>query len=108
VDYVNTQHGLIIYTSRVKFNRMKITRASQAIDLLGGTAEVAKIFGMSYRVVTNWRARGLPPDTYDVLGKMLRAKRHTFSPLLFAQKRPAEHPVAYHRGQPTDKRIDTP
>ena len=78
---------------------MKITSASQAIDALGGTAEVAQIFGLSYRVVSNWRSRGLPPDTHYVLGPMLRAKRHRFSPLLFAQKMRAE-PMTYHHGEP--------
>lgn len=78
---------------------MKITSASQAIDALGGTAKVAQYFGLSYRVVSNWRSRGLPPDTHYELAPMLRKKRHKFSPLLFAQKMRAE-PLLYRHGEP--------
>ena len=65
---------------------MKITSASQAIDALGGTAEVAQIFGLSYRVVSNWRSRGLPPDTYAVMAPALQARGVVFGPELFRQR----------------------
>ena len=83
---------------------MKITSASQAIDLLGGTGSVAKMFGLSYQVVTNWRARGLPPDSFYVLSPALKAHGHTFSPLLFGQKLPAGRPLTYRRGKPQPTR----
>jgi hypothetical protein len=76
---------------------MEIRTASQAIDALGGTARVSRMFDpvLSYRVISNWRlpARGLPPDSYYVLAPRLRRRGHVFTPLLFAQKLPAARPV---------------
>ena len=66
--------------------RMIIASATEAINVLGGTNQVAAMFGISYRVVSNWHSRGLPPDTYAVLAPALTAQGCTFSPLLFAQK----------------------
>jgi len=66
--------------------RMIIASATEAINVLGGTNKVADLFGISYRVVSNWHTRGLPPDTYAVMAPALTAKGCTFSPLLFAQK----------------------
>ena len=66
--------------------RMNIATATEAINALGGTNKVAKLFGLSYRVVSNWHTRGLPPDTYAVMAPRLTARGCTFSPLLFAQK----------------------
>ena len=63
-----------------------IASASEAINILGGTNKVAALFGISYRVVSNWHTRGLPPDTYAVMAPALTARGCTFSPLLFAQK----------------------
>ena len=72
---------------------MEIRTASQAIHALGGTAKVARMFAtkLSRQAVSNWRlaTRGLPPDTFYVLGPALRRKRHVFTPLLFGQKLPA-------------------
>ena len=69
---------------------MEIRTASQAIDALGGTAKVARMFAtkLSRQAVSNWRlaTRGLPPDTYAVMAPALTARGCTFSPLLFAQK----------------------
>ncbi len=66
--------------------RMIVASATEAINVLGGTTEVAALFGISYRVVSNWHSRGLPPDTYAVLAPALTAQGCKFSPLLFAQK----------------------
>ena len=52
-----------------------IQNADQAIDALGGTSRVASLFGFDARVVSNWRARGLPPNTYDVMGRLLAGPR---------------------------------
>jgi hypothetical protein len=65
---------------------MIVATATEAINALGGTNHVADIFGISYRVVSNWHTRGLPPDTYYVMAPRLTALGCTFSPLLFAQK----------------------
>jgi len=65
---------------------MNVASATEAINILGGTNKVAAMFGISYRVVSNWHSRGLPPDTYAVLAPALTAQGCTFSPLLFAQK----------------------
>jgi hypothetical protein len=67
---------------------MHIASATEAINILGGTNRVADLFGISYRVVSNWHTRGLPPDTYAVMAPALTAEGCTFSPLLFAQKEP--------------------
>jgi hypothetical protein len=90
------------------FPAMKITSASGAIDALGGTAKVAQMFGLSYRVVSNWRSRGLPPDTFAVLSPALQAHGHTFSPLLFGQKLLAGQALIYRRGKPTRERSTNP
>ena len=66
--------------------RMIVSTATEAINVLGGTSAVAALFGISYRVVSNWHTRGLPPDTYAVMAPALTAQGCTFSPLLFAQK----------------------
>jgi len=68
---------------------MEIRTASQAIDALGGTAKVARMFAtkLSRQAVSNWRlaTRGLPPDTFYVLGPALRRKRHVFTPCCSAR-----------------------
>ena len=87
---------------------MKITSASQAIDALGGTGKVAQMFGLSYQVVTNWKVRGLPPDTHYELAPLLRKKGHSFSPLLFAQKMRAVPALTYRRGKPQGVRTPGP
>lgn len=63
-----------------------ITTASEAIDYLGGTFKVAELFGIDPRVVSNWRMRGLPPDTYAAMAPALAARGVVFSPQLFAQR----------------------
>jgi hypothetical protein len=64
----------------------KINSADQAIDELGGTLMVATLFGVDERVVSNWRKRGLPPDTYAGLAPMLAQRGVTFSGALFGQR----------------------
>ena len=68
-----------------------IGSATQAIEALDGTVEVGKLFDppLDYRVVHNWKRRGLPPDSYYVLAPALVRKHCSFSPLLFGQKMPA-------------------
>ena len=45
--------------------------AVMAIDALGGSTAVAHLFGLDERVVSNWRRRGLPPDTYAAMAPIL-------------------------------------
>jgi len=72
---------------------MQIRNSVDAIAILGGTHEVGKMFNppLDYRVIHNWKhpKRGLPPDSYAVLGPALVSLGHKFSPLLFGQKVPA-------------------
>ena len=63
----------------------EIKTAGQAIKELGGIHAVARIFGLSPKVVFNWRRRGLPPSTCQVLGARLRARHVAFNGGLFKQ-----------------------
>lgn len=49
----------------------KLTNAGLVIDALGGTAAVAKLTNSKPTAVSNWRERGLPPDTFVVLTSAL-------------------------------------
>ena len=60
--------------------------ANTAIDALGGTLAVAELFGLSEQVVSNWRVRGLPPDTFAAMAPILRRKGYDASPIMFRQK----------------------
>ena len=48
--------------------------ANTAIDALGGTLAVAEMFGFTEQRVSNWRRRGLPPETIDALRPLLKRK----------------------------------
>jgi DNA-binding transcriptional regulator YdaS (Cro superfamily) len=41
--------------------RMNTQKSSQIIDRLGGTSEVAKLFGIKPPSVCRWRKSGIPP-----------------------------------------------
>ena len=45
--------------------------AEMAIDALGGNTKVAELFGVDERLVSMWRLRGLPPNTYAALAPLL-------------------------------------
>lgn len=60
--------------------------ANTAIDALGGTLAVAELFGLTEQVVSNWRTRGLPPDTFDALGPILRRKGISAPGIMFRQR----------------------
>lgn len=75
-----------------------IKTAREAIDALGGYYAVAKLFGLDERVVSNWRTRGLPPDTYAVLGPLLREQGLRFSmQQLFRMRQPKSTPHKVQR-----------
>ena len=67
-----------------------VKNSSQAIDILGGTYTVARLFAeLDPRVVSNWRSRGLPADTWLVLGPRLSRRRCIFDPYqLFNMRKP--------------------
>ena len=47
--------------------KLKLTD-SAIIDLLGGTAKVAKMCKVDNAAVSNWRVRGIPADRFMFLG----------------------------------------
>lgn len=49
-----------------------LTTTGEVIDALGGTAAVARLFGRSMTVVSNWKAGGcFPANTYVVFQREL-------------------------------------
>lgn len=73
----------------------KINTADQAIDALGGTTKVATLFGEDERVISNWKTRGLPANTYAVLAPLLVQRGVLFTGALFGQR-----PVVNRRPTP--------
>lgn len=60
--------------------------ADMAIHLLGGPTAVGKMFGLDQRVVSNWCARGFPPDTYCALAPLLTGRGILVAPGMFGQR----------------------
>ena len=46
------------------------------IDLLGGTAKVAKMCKVDPAAVSNWRVRGIPADKFMFLGARIETESH--------------------------------
>ena len=67
----------------------EIKTADEAIDACGGSTAVAHYFGVDVRVVSNWRTRGLPPETYVAFSKLLIAKDKSAPASLWRQREPA-------------------
>jgi len=65
--------------------------SDKAIDLLGGTRKVMRLFKHVNRsTVANWRSRGFPSQAYVVLGPRLK-RRKGFDPYeLFNMLEPAD------------------
>jgi DNA-binding transcriptional regulator YdaS (Cro superfamily) len=61
----------------------KVNSAAEAIDVLGGTAAVARLLGVRDNVVSNWKVRGVPPARHLQLGSALKRRRIKFDPALF-------------------------
>jgi hypothetical protein len=57
----------------------RIRTATEAINALGGTYAVAALFNEDARVISNWRRRGLPPNTYEALAPLLRKRGLRFA-----------------------------
>ena len=60
--------------------------AVMAIDALGGSSAVAELLGIDERVVSNWPARGLPPDTYAALAPLLIKAGREAPPIMWRQR----------------------
>jgi len=46
------------------------------IDLLGGTAKVARMCKVDPAAVSNWRIRGIPGDKFMLLGARIETESH--------------------------------
>ena len=46
------------------------------IDLLGGTAKVARMCKVDSAAVSNWKIRGIPADKYMLLGARIEEASH--------------------------------
>lgn len=55
--------------------KLKLTD-SAIIDLLGGTAKVARMCKIDNAAVSNWRVRGIPADKYMLLGARIEEASH--------------------------------
>ena len=55
--------------------KLKLTD-SAIIDLLGGTAKVARMCKVDPAAVSNWRVRGIPADKYMFLGARIETESH--------------------------------
>lgn len=52
------------------------------IQLLGGTVEAARIFGVEPSAVSNWRKRGFPERMHYRLSRALKARNVEIDPAL--------------------------
>jgi len=55
--------------------QLKLTDTA-IIDLLGGTAKVARMCKVDPAAVSNWRIRGIPSDKYMFLGARIEKESH--------------------------------
>jgi len=55
--------------------KLKLTDTA-IIDLLGGTAKVARMCKVDPAAVSNWRIRGIPADKYMFLGARIETESH--------------------------------
>ena len=55
--------------------KLKLTD-SASIDLLGGTAKVARMCKVDPAAVSNWRIRGIPADKFMFLGARIEKESH--------------------------------
>jgi DNA-binding transcriptional regulator YdaS (Cro superfamily) len=55
--------------------QLKLTDTA-IIDLLGGTAKVARMCKVDNAAVSNWRVRGIPADKYLLLGARIEEASH--------------------------------
>jgi len=55
--------------------QLKLTDTA-IIDLLGGTAKVARMCKVDSAAVSNWKVRGIPADKYMFLGARIEEASH--------------------------------
>ena len=55
--------------------KLKLTD-SAIIDLLGGTAKVARMCKLDPAAISNWRVRGIPADKFMFLGARIEKESH--------------------------------
>jgi DNA-binding transcriptional regulator YdaS (Cro superfamily) len=55
--------------------QLKLTDTA-IIDLLGGTAKVARMCKVDSTAVSNWKIRGIPADKYMLLGARIEEVSH--------------------------------
>jgi DNA-binding transcriptional regulator YdaS (Cro superfamily) len=55
--------------------KLKLTDTA-IIDLLGGTAKVARMCKVDPAAVSNWRIRGIPADKFMLLGARIEEASH--------------------------------
>jgi DNA-binding transcriptional regulator YdaS (Cro superfamily) len=55
--------------------QLKLTDTA-IIDLLGGTAKVARMCRVDSTAVSNWKIRGIPADKYMLLGARIEEASH--------------------------------
>jgi hypothetical protein len=60
--------------------------AEMAIDALGGNTKVAELFGVDERLVSMWRLRGLPPNTYAAMAPLLVEAGRDAPAIMFRQR----------------------
>jgi hypothetical protein len=60
--------------------------AEMTIDALGRSTAVAHLFGIDERVVSNWKRRGLPPDTYAAMATLLTELGREAPPAMWRQR----------------------
>lgn len=73
-----------------QINAELIKSADDVIDKLGGTNAVARLMRLDARAVSNWRKRGLPPETFVALTAALNANGLYAPPSLWRMREIAE------------------
>jgi hypothetical protein len=61
----------------------RIGDPDEAIDVLGGTAQVARLLQVGDNVVSNWRTRGFPPRRFVEIGGLLKQRGYDAAPAMF-------------------------
>jgi hypothetical protein len=73
----------------MKDSHMKrLNSASEVVDLIGGTNEVATLTAALPSSVSNWRNHGFPPDTFVVMMNVLTARGAYAPPSLWGMRMP--------------------
>lgn len=55
----------------------ELASVDEVVEFLGGTNALAKLMGKTAGAVSQWRNRGLPPDTFLAISGLLIAKGAT-------------------------------